>query len=157
MSTRSQRPRARSSPGATRPFEGRRTVPPHAAGVDMGAHESIACVPDGDEQQLGRAFGTDTAALESLADWVSARHPDGRYGINRRVGDCAVGDPGSPGLPLLSAQCPGEQARARPYKRWAGLSVESSAASLGAVTGRLSSRRGPRGPAHPLTPSGPTP
>lgn len=69
----SRRPRARSSQGDTRPFEGRRTVNLHAAGVDIGAHEIMAGVPDGDDQQLGRAFGTDTAALEALADWFLAR------------------------------------------------------------------------------------
>ena len=69
MRTLSKRHRARSSQGETRPFEGMRTVNLHAAGVDIGAHEIMAGVPDGDDQQLGRAFGTDTAALEALADW----------------------------------------------------------------------------------------
>jgi transposase len=41
----------------------------HAAGVDIGAHEIMACVPDGDAQQLVRAFGTYTADLDALADW----------------------------------------------------------------------------------------
>src|SRR5712691_9683713 len=73
MSTLSKRHRARSSQGETRPFEGMRTVNLHAAGVDSGAHEIMACVPDGDDQQLVRAFGTYTADLEALADWFMDR------------------------------------------------------------------------------------
>jgi transposase len=46
-----------------------RHVNHHAAGVDSGAHEIMACVPDGDDQQLVRAFGTYPADLEALADW----------------------------------------------------------------------------------------
>src|SRR5262249_5928354 len=41
--------------------------------VDIGAHESMACVSDGDAQQIVRAFGTYTADLESLADWFIDR------------------------------------------------------------------------------------
>jgi hypothetical protein len=73
MSQRSTRQRARSSPGAPRPFEGLHKVPPHAAGGDIGAHERMAWVPNGDEQQWGRAVGTDTAALDAWAAWCSDR------------------------------------------------------------------------------------
>lgn len=73
MSKLSSRHHARSSQGETRPFAGMRTVNLHAAGVDMGAHEILTGVPDGDAQQRGRAFGTYPAALESLADWFIAR------------------------------------------------------------------------------------
>jgi hypothetical protein len=66
----SSRHRTRSSHGETRPCEGMRPVTPHAAGVDIGAHDLMACVPDGDDQQIVRAFGTSTAALASLADLV---------------------------------------------------------------------------------------
>jgi transposase len=45
----------------------------HAAGVDMSAHEIVAGVPDGDAQQLGRAFGTYTADLDAVADWFVDR------------------------------------------------------------------------------------
>ena len=41
--------------------------------MDIGAHEIMTCVPDGDDQQLVRAFGTYTADLESLADWFIDR------------------------------------------------------------------------------------
>ena len=73
MSKLSRRHRARSSHGEVRPFEGMRTVNPHAASVDIGAHEIMACVPDGDDQQIVRALGTYTAALESLVDWCIDR------------------------------------------------------------------------------------
>jgi hypothetical protein len=50
-----------------------RKVTPPAAGVDMGAHELVAGVPDGDAQQIGRTLGTYPAALPTLADWLVAR------------------------------------------------------------------------------------
>jgi transposase len=73
MSKLSQRTGRKSSPGEVRPFEGMRQVNPHAAGVDIGAHEIMACVPDGDAQQIVRAFGTSTADLQTLADWLIDR------------------------------------------------------------------------------------
>ena len=66
MSKLSKRNRTRSSQGEARPFEGMRQVNPHAAGVDIGAHEIMACVPDGDDHQIVRPFGTSTAALDAL-------------------------------------------------------------------------------------------
>ena len=91
MSKLSTRPRSRSPQGAARPFEGMRQVNRDAAGVDMGAHEIMACVPDGDDQQLVRAFGTDTADLDVLGGLVCRPgHPDGRHGIHGRVLDAAV-------------------------------------------------------------------
>src|SRR5262245_40693977 len=45
----------------------------YAAGLDMGAHEIMACVPDGDAQQLVRAFGPYPADLDALADWCIDR------------------------------------------------------------------------------------
>jgi transposase len=63
---------------------------PHAAGGDSGAHALMACVPAGDDQQLVRAFGPYTAALESLADGcidrgiqTVARESPGVYWIPR--------------------------------------------------------------------------
>jgi transposase len=73
MRTLRKRHRRRSSPGEARPFDGMRTINAHAAGVDIGAHAILACVPDGDDQQLVRAFGTSPAARESLADWFMDR------------------------------------------------------------------------------------
>jgi transposase len=73
VSTLSIRHRTRSSQGEIRSFDGMRKVHPAAAGVDIGAHEIMACVPDGPDQQLVRAFGTYTVDLESLADWFIDR------------------------------------------------------------------------------------
>lgn len=73
MSKLSKRNHRRTSQGEARPFEGMRQVHPHAAGVDSGAHEIMACVPDGDDQHIVRAFGTYTADLDALADWFVDR------------------------------------------------------------------------------------
>jgi hypothetical protein len=71
MSKLSRRPRAPASQGEPRPCAGMRQLPAHAAGVAMGAPESVACVPDGADQQIVRTLGTSTAALQRLADgWV---------------------------------------------------------------------------------------
>ena len=69
MGKLSKRNRSRSSQGEAHPFEGMHQVNPHAAGVDIGAHEIMACVPDGDAQQLVRAFGTYTADVDAAAGW----------------------------------------------------------------------------------------
>ena len=58
MSKLSKRHRSRASQGAIRPFDGMRAVNAYAAGVDIGAHAIMACVPDGDDHQRVRAFGT---------------------------------------------------------------------------------------------------
>jgi transposase len=73
MSKVSKRKRAQSSQGAIRSCDGMSKINACAAGVDMGAHEILACVPDGDDQQIVRACGTYTAALDSLADWCIDR------------------------------------------------------------------------------------
>lgn len=67
----------RATPNTTRsqedirPFDGLERIQPHAAGVDIGAHEIMACVPGPDNTQIVRAFGTYTADLEALADWLT--------------------------------------------------------------------------------------
>jgi transposase len=91
MSKLSRRHRVRLSQGDMRPFEGMRPVNPHAAGVDIGAHEMMACVPDGDDQQLVRAFGPSTADLEALADWC----------IDRGIQTVAMESTGGYGMPLF--------------------------------------------------------
>jgi hypothetical protein len=68
MRQRSRRPRAQASQGAARPFTGMRTRTAHAAGVDMGAHALVACVPDGEAQQSVRPCGTSPAARQTLAE-----------------------------------------------------------------------------------------
>jgi transposase len=73
MSKLSRRQRAQASQGEARPFAGRRKITLQAAGVDIGAHAIVACVPDGEEQQRVRTFGTSTAALQTVADWVIDR------------------------------------------------------------------------------------
>lgn len=91
MSTLSKRHRHRSSPGATRPFDGMRKSNAHAAGVDIGAHEIMACVPDGADQQLVRACGTSTADLDAVADWF----------VDRGLQTGAMASTGVYGMPLF--------------------------------------------------------
>ena len=69
MSTLRKRHRRRLSQGEARPCDGMRQINAHAAGVDIGAHEIMARVPDGADQQLVRAFGPYTAELDAVADW----------------------------------------------------------------------------------------
>jgi transposase len=52
-----------------RPFEGLSKVNAHAAGVDIGATEIVACVPGGNEIQLVKAFGNYTVDLKAIARW----------------------------------------------------------------------------------------
>ena len=52
-----------------RPFEGLSKVNQNAAGVDIGATEIVACVPDGDEVQLVKAFGNYTVHLHAICEW----------------------------------------------------------------------------------------
>ena len=52
-----------------RPFEGLSKVNQNAAGVDIGATEIVACVPDGDEVQLVKAFGNYTVDLQAICEW----------------------------------------------------------------------------------------
>jgi transposase len=90
MSTRSKRHRARSSQGEARPFAGMRPVTPHAAGVDIGAHEIVACVPDGADPQIVRTFGPYTADLQTRADWF----------VDRGIQTVAMESTGVYGIPL---------------------------------------------------------
>jgi hypothetical protein len=50
-----------------------RQVNPHAAGVAIGAHDLVACVPDGHDRQIVRTFGTYTADRPAVADWFIDR------------------------------------------------------------------------------------
>lgn len=70
LSTRQRRPAAH---GERRPCDGMSQGTPHAAGVDIGAQEMVACVPDGQDHHIVRALGTDTADLEALAAWFLDR------------------------------------------------------------------------------------
>jgi len=50
--------------------QGWETINPHAAGIDIGSKEHFVCVPPGSAQGTVRRFGTFTADLEALADWL---------------------------------------------------------------------------------------
>jgi len=59
-----------STKAESRPFAGMSQIQPHAAGVDIGAHEILAAIEGSDNTQLVRTFGTYTVDLEALADWL---------------------------------------------------------------------------------------
>jgi hypothetical protein len=103
--------------GCNPPVRGHAPGPPHAAGVDIGAQEIVACVPDGEDQQIVRTFGTDTAALQTLADWC----------VDCGLQTVAMASTGVYGLPL----CEALEARGLPC-------CLSSAPSMQRVPGRQS-------------------
>jgi hypothetical protein len=49
-------------------------VNPHAAGVDLGAHEIMVCAPGDENTQLVRSFGNYTADLHAIAAWLKEHH-----------------------------------------------------------------------------------
>jgi transposase len=53
-----------------RPFEGLNRIQADAAGMDIGAHEIMVCVPGPGDTQVVRAFGTYTVDLYAIADWL---------------------------------------------------------------------------------------
>ena len=57
-----------------RPFAGMSQVNPHAAGVDIGAHEIMVCVPGDNNTQLVRAFGNYTVDLQAIVAWLTEQH-----------------------------------------------------------------------------------
>jgi transposase len=52
------------------PFSGMSRIHPHAAGVDIGAIEIVACVPGDENTQIVKAFGNYTVDLQTLASWM---------------------------------------------------------------------------------------
>jgi transposase len=50
--------------------QGWETIHPHAAGIDIGSKEHFVCVPPGSTANPVRSFGTFTADLEALGDWL---------------------------------------------------------------------------------------
>jgi transposase len=66
---------------------------PPAAGVAIGAPEMVACVPDGEAQQIVRPFGPDTAALQALADGC----------VDRGLETVAMASTGVYWMPLVEA------------------------------------------------------
>jgi len=71
LSDRSSLSTEQSAP-IVRPFEGLSRIQPQVAGIDIGAHELAVCIPGADETQIVRFFGTYTADLHALADWLTA-------------------------------------------------------------------------------------
>jgi transposase len=53
-----------------RPFQGMNLVNQNAAGVDIGAHEIMVCVPGPEHSQLVRSFGNYTVDLYAIAKWI---------------------------------------------------------------------------------------
>ena len=57
-----------------RPFAGMKKMRLHAAGLDIGAHEIVGCVPGADENmQEVQTFGTYTSDLHAIGDWFQAK------------------------------------------------------------------------------------
>lgn len=78
MSKPNRRKPQKSSPHQTneivRPSQRVNRLEPHAAGLDIGATEIAACVADTEGNQIVRIFGTYTADLHTLADWLAQHH-----------------------------------------------------------------------------------
>lgn len=56
------------------PFSGMSRIHPHAAGVDIGAIEIVACVSADEHTQIVKAFGNYTVDLQGLAQWMKSYH-----------------------------------------------------------------------------------
>lgn len=54
----------------SRPFAGISQVNKGAAGVDIGAHEIMVCVPANENIQVVRSFGNYTIDLHNICDWL---------------------------------------------------------------------------------------
>ena len=83
--------RRRKGNEEARPFEGLSRVNQNAAGVDIGATEIVACVPDGDEVQLVKVFGNWRVA-------EGTRSRNGGDGKHRGVLDPTVRRTGASGI-----------------------------------------------------------
>jgi hypothetical protein len=119
--------RHRQSVAESRPFEGLSRIHLHAAGVDIGAHEIMVCVPGPDDTQIVRAFGT-TADLYALADWLSEHHIQ-TVAMNPPAStDSVVRGAGSAWLQVLPDQRHFDQAFSGPQVGRVGLPVDPDAA-----------------------------
>lgn len=56
------------------PFQNLCRINLHAAGLDIGAREIVACCSPDEDTQLVRAFGVYTLHLQELAEWLKANH-----------------------------------------------------------------------------------
>jgi transposase len=54
-----------------KPIAGMSQVHEHAAGVDVGAHEIMVCVAEGEGLQLVRSFGSYTVDLQAIGKWLA--------------------------------------------------------------------------------------
>jgi transposase len=70
MSKLGQARRTAGTTSEVRPVAGLQPLQPAAAGIDIGAHEIVVCVPGPDQTQLVRTFGNYTADLQAIADWL---------------------------------------------------------------------------------------
>jgi len=70
------RKKNKRTPGAEEihSFSGMSRIHPHAAGVDIGAIEIVACVPGNENTQVVKAFGNYTVDLQALASWMKDHH-----------------------------------------------------------------------------------
>lgn len=68
------RKKTKRTPGIeeAHPFSGMSRIHPHAAGVDIGAIEIVACVPGDENTQIVKAFGNYTVDLQALAQWMKS-------------------------------------------------------------------------------------
>lgn len=57
----------------TQSFAGLHRMQLHAAGMDIGAHEIWVCVPGEGDTQIVRLFGTYTADLQAIGDWLQTQ------------------------------------------------------------------------------------
>lgn len=56
------------------PFRGMSRIHAHAAGVDIGAIEIVACVSGDEKTQIVKAFGNYTVDLQALTQWLKSYH-----------------------------------------------------------------------------------
>ena len=67
-------------------------INPKAAGIDIGSREHLVCAPPGASPNHVRSFGTFTADLEALADWLKECGVTSAYsGGCRTVNPMSVG------------------------------------------------------------------
>lgn len=66
----------KDKPHKIKPLAELAIVHPHAAGLDIGARETWACVPASSSPEPVRVFGPFTPDLHALADWLSACQVD---------------------------------------------------------------------------------
>ena len=116
---------------------------PHAAGIDLGAAEHWVAVPPGRDPQPVRRFGTGTADLDAVADWL----------LDGRVPTVAMASTGVSWIPLCAlleargVQVPPDRSASSHARSWtaqhrsARWPVAATLARLRAARRGLPSRR----------------